>query len=134
MNTFEFQQKISVLYKLVVLDFWALWCGPFRVAKPILEKPAKEYAGQVDFLPINADDSQEVLERFYVCDIPTMITLRDGIEIARVMGTQNETNYRAMFEALADGREMIVPVTKFDRMLRLGAGALVIMTGILTYS
>ena len=63
-----------------------------------------------------------------------MITLRNGKEIARVMGMQKETNYRAMFEALADGREMIVPVTKFDRMLRLGAGALVIMTGILTYS
>lgn len=82
--------------------------GQCKGAKPILEKLAKEYAGQVDFLPINADDSQEVLEQFYVCDTPTMITLRNGKEIARVMGTQNETNYRAMFEALADGREMIV--------------------------
>jgi thioredoxin 1 len=134
MNTFEFQQKISISNKLVILDFWAPWCGPCRVAKPILEKLAKEYAGQIDFLPINADDSQEVLMQFHVQGIPTVITLRDGKEIGRVIGVQNETNYRTMFEALSEGREIIVPVTKFDRMLRLGAGALFIMIGIFTHS
>ena len=56
--------------------------------------------------------------------IPTVITLRNGKEIGRVIGTQNERNYRTMFEALSEGREIIVPVTKFDRMLRLGTGTL----------
>jgi thioredoxin len=134
MNTFELQQKISISNQLVILDFWEPWCEPCRVAKPILERLAKEYAGQIDFMPINADDSPEVLNQFPVQGIPTMITLRNGKDIGRVMGTQNETNYLAMFEVLADGREMIVPVTKFDRMLRLGAGALFIMIGIFTYS
>ena len=134
MNTFEFQQKISTSNKLVILDFWAPWCGPCKVAKPILEKLAKEYAGQVEFLPINADDSHEVLEQFHVQGIPTVITLRNGKEIGRVIGTQNETNYRTMFEALSEGREIIVPVTKFDRMLRLGTGTLFMIIGISTHN
>ena len=102
------------------------------MTKPILDKLAKEYTGKIEFMPINADDSREVLEQFHVFGIPTVITLRNGKEVGRVTGTQNEANYRAMFEALADGREVKVPLTQFDRMLRLGAGALLIMVGIST--
>jgi hypothetical protein len=62
--------------------------------------------------------------------IPTVITLRNGKEIGRTTGAQNETNYRAMFKALAEGSEVKVVITQSDRMLRLGAGALVIIEGI----
>jgi thioredoxin len=134
MNISEFQQTVSISSQLVILDFWAPWCGPCRVAKPILAKLAKEYAGQVKFLPINADDSQEVLEQFHVRGIPTVITLRNGKEVGRVTGTQNETNYRMMFMELVEGREIEVPLTEWDRMLRLGAGAVFIMVGISTHS
>jgi thioredoxin 1 len=121
MNKSEFQQKISESNKPTIIDFWADWCIPCKMTKPILEKLGKEYAGKVEFMPINADDSREVLEQFQVASIPTVITLRNGKEIGRTTGAQNETNYRAMFKALAEGS---------DRMLRLGAGALVIIEGI----
>jgi thioredoxin 1 len=49
-----------------------------------------------------------------------------------VTGAQNEANYRAMFEALSEGKEVKVPLTQFDRMLRLGGGALFVMVGIST--
>jgi len=132
MNKLEFQQKISASSKPVIIDFWATWCGPCMMTKPILEKLAKEYAEKVEFMPINADDSREVLEQFRVFGIPTVITLRNGKEVGRITGAQNATNYRAMFEALAEGREVKAPLTQFDRMLRLGAGALFIMVGIST--
>ena len=104
------------------------------MTKPILDKLAKEYAEKVQFMPINADDSREVLEQFRVFGIPTVITLRNGKEVGRVTGAQTEENYRAMFEALAEGKEVKVPLTQFDRMLRLGAGGLFIMVGISTHS
>lgn len=132
MNRSEFQQKISASSKPVIIDFWATWCGPCMMTKPILEKLAKEYADKVEFMPINADESREALEQFRVFGIPTVISLRDGKEVGRVTGAQNEANYRAMFEALSEGREIKVPLAQFDRMLRLGAGALFIMVGVST--
>ncbi|MBK8781427.1 MAG: DUF2892 domain-containing protein [Anaerolineales bacterium] len=134
MNTSEFQQKISASSELIVIDFWAPWCRPCMVTKPILEKLAKEYAGKVEFLPINADDSREILEQFRIFGIPTVISLRNGKEAGRITGAQNETNYRAVFEALSTGREMQTSLTQFDRMLRLGAGALFIMVAISTHN
>jgi len=134
MNKLEFQQKISESNKPVIIDFWATWCSPCMMTKPILEKLGKEYAEKVEFMPINADDSREVLEQFHVLGIPTVITLRDGKEVGRATGSQNEENYRMMFEALAEGREVKVPIAQFDRMLRLGAGALFIMIGISTHN
>ena len=104
------------------------------MTKPILDKLAKEYAEKVEFMPINADSSREVLEQFRVFGIPTVITLRNGKEVGRVTGAQTEGNYRTMFEALAEGKEVKVPLTQFDRMLRLGAGGLFIMVGISTNS
>ena len=102
------------------------------MTKPILEKLAKEYDSKVQFMPVNADESRDVLEQFKVYGIPTVITLRDGKEVGRVTGAQNESSYRAMFEALAEGKEVKVPLTSFDRMLRLGAGAVFVAMGITT--
>jgi thioredoxin 1 len=132
MNKIEFQQKISTSEKPIVVDFWATWCGPCMMTKPILDKLGKEYAEKVEFLPINADDSREILEHFRVFGIPTVITIRNGKEVGRVTGAQNEAGYRMMFEALAEGKEVKVPLTTFDRMLRLGAGGLFVMVGIST--
>jgi thioredoxin 1 len=130
MNQSEFQEKISNANKPVIVDFWASWCGPCMMTKPVLEKLGKEYAEKVEFMPINADDSREVLEKFKIFGIPTVITLRDGKEVGRVTGAQNEASYRAMFEALAEGKEVKVPLTQFDRMLRLGAGAAFVIIGV----
>ena len=132
MNQTEFQQKVSGAGKPVIVDFWAPWCGPCMMTKPTLEKLGREYADKVEFMPVNADEAREVLEHFKIFGIPTVITLRDGKEVGRVTGAQNEAGYRAMFEALAEGREVKVPMTAFDRILRLGAGAAFVIIGINT--
>jgi thioredoxin 1 len=132
MNKAEFQQKVSGAGKPVIVDFWASWCGPCMMTKPILDKLGKEYTEKVEFMPVNADESREVLEQFKVFGIPTVITMRDGQEVGRVTGAQNEAGYRALFEALAEGKEVKVPMTAFDRMLRLGAGLVLVVIGINT--
>jgi len=130
MNLLQFQQKISSADKPIVVDFWAEWCMPCKMTKPVLEKLAREYSDKVEFLPINADDSRDVLEHFKVMGIPTVLTIRDGEAIGRVTGAQNESVYRSMFDALAEGKEVRVPLSPFDRMFRLGAGALLVMYGV----
>jgi len=132
MNKAEFQQKISQTEKPIVVDFWASWCAPCMMTKPILDKLGREYADGVEFMPVNADESQEVLQQYRVFGIPTVITIRDGKEVGRITGARSEADYRALFEALAEGREVKVPLAPFDRILRLGAGTLFIMIGVST--
>jgi thioredoxin len=130
MNLQEFQQSIDSAGKPVVVDFWASWCGPCMMTKPVLDKLGKEFAEDVEFLPVNADTAREVLEKYRVFSIPTVIAIQNGKEVARITGAQNEAGYRSVFESLANGREVKIPMTQFDRMLRLGAGGLFVMIGI----
>ena len=58
---------------------------------------------------INADDSRDVLKQFRVLGIPNVLTLRDGKEVERVTGAQNEAGYRILFEALAEGKKVKIP-------------------------
>jgi len=132
MNLTEFQHKVSTAEKPTVVDFWAPWCMPCKVTKPVLESLAHEYADKVEFLPINADNSRDVLEHFKVIGIPTVLTIRNGEVAGRVTGAQNKDAYRAMFEALAEGKEVKISMSAFDRMFRLGAGAFLVMIGVST--
>ena len=134
MNLTDFQNRIAQTNKPVVIDFWAPWCGPCRMSKPILEKLAKEFTETVELIPINADDSREVLEHFHISGIPTVIALRNGQIAGRITGYQSEAGYRTLFTALAEGVEVKVHLTPFDRYLRLGAGTLLLLVGLFTGS
>ena len=130
MNKQEFQEKINSSEKPLVVDFWATWCAPCMMTKPILEKLGKEYAEDVEFLPINADESRDVLEDYRILGIPIVLAFKGGKEVARVTGAQNEAGYRAIFESMAKGVKVEIPMTQIDRMLRLGAGGLLVMYGL----
>jgi len=130
MNLTQFQNKVSTSDKPIIVDFWANWCMPCKVTKPILERLADEYSNNVEFLPIDADHSRDVLEHFKVIGIPTVLAIRNGESMGRLTGAQNETVYRAMFDALAEDKEVKIPISPVDRTLRLGAGMLLAMFGI----
>lgn len=132
MNLNEFQKIISKADKPVMIDFWAAWCAPCRMTKPILEKLAQEYEDRIEFIPVDADDSREVLEKFNIMGIPTVLAFREGKEIGRITGAQNEAGYRTAFESLAEGKEVKIPMSPFDRTLRLAAGTILAIVGVLT--
>ncbi len=132
MNITDFQKRISEVDKPIVVDFWANWCMPCQITKPILGKLAKEYNEKIEFMPIGADTSHDVLEQFKIIGVPTVLAIRNGEVITRLTGAQSEKNYRAMFELLAQGKEVKIPMSFPDRFVRLGAGALLIVYGVST--
>ena len=132
MNINVFKKRLATPGKPIVADFWAPWCAPCRMTKPVLEKLAAEYEDKIAFLPINADESRDILEEYHISGIPTVIAFRDGKVAGRIVGARDEPGFRAMFEALASGSEVKVPMRQFDRMLRLVAGTIAAIIGIVT--
>ncbi|MCB6500523.1 thioredoxin, partial [Colidextribacter sp. 210702-DFI.3.9] len=71
---------------LLMVDFWADWCGPCKMLAPLVENLDKEYEGRVTVGKVNVDDEQELAIRYGVMSIPTVIFFKDGKEIDRKVG------------------------------------------------
>ncbi len=75
---------------VVLVDFWAPWCGPCRTQGPIIEKVAAAMAGQAKVGKCNVDEAPQSAERFGVRSIPTLVVLKDGKEVETFVGVQQE--------------------------------------------
>ena len=75
---------------LVLVDLWAPWCGPCRMVAPILEKLAQSYAGSLKVVKFNVDDNLGPAQKYDASSIPTLVMVRNGQVIDRVIGAQPE--------------------------------------------
>ena len=71
---------------LMMVDFWAEWCGPCRMLGPVIESLAEQYEGRAVVGKINTDEEGELAVRFGIAGIPTVIFFKDGREIERLVG------------------------------------------------
>lgn len=74
---------------LVLVDFWAEWCGPCKMMHPIFERMAKKYR-HIKFARVNVDQSQDISMKFGVQAIPTFIMFKDGKQVDKMMGAVGE--------------------------------------------
>lgn len=82
-ETFDVEAAAS---PAVLVDLWAPWCGPCRVVGPILEELVREYAGRLKVVKVNVDDNPATAERFQAFSIPTMVVIRNGKVVDRIVG------------------------------------------------
>jgi thioredoxin 1 len=84
--------------ELIVVDFWAPWCGPCRMVGPLIEELASEYGGKVIFGKLNVDENMVVPSRFGVRGIPTMIIFKDGQAVDTLVGACSKAHIESKFK------------------------------------
>ena len=72
--------------KLVIVDFWATWCGPCRMLSPLLDEVAAEMEDQVEVVKVNVDDADEIAMRYRIMSIPTLLFFKNGQMVDRSVG------------------------------------------------
>jgi thioredoxin 1 len=85
-------------HDLIVVDFWAPWCGPCRMVGPVIEELASEYAGKVAFGKLNVDQNTTIPSRFAVRGIPTMIIFKDGRAVDTLVGAYPKSHIESKFK------------------------------------
>jgi thioredoxin 1 len=78
---------------LVLVDFWAGWCGPCRALAPTIEELAKEFAGKALIAKLEVDENPVTAEKFNVSSIPTVVILKDCCEVEKIIGLCNKQRY-----------------------------------------
>ncbi len=76
--------------RLVVIDLWAAWCAPCRMVAPVLERLAARYADRLKVVKVDVDHNPRAAARFDARSIPTLVLMRDGAVVKRVIGAQPE--------------------------------------------
>ena len=72
--------------KLVIVDFWAVWCGPCRMIAPILDEISEEMADKVTVVKCNVDDCEDIAMRYRIMNIPTLLFFKNGEMVDRHVG------------------------------------------------
>lgn len=84
---------------VVLVDFWAPWCGPCQMQGPIVDKLAKAYEGRAKICKVNVDDNNGSAAQFGVMSIPTLIVFKDGKKVQQFVGVQSEEKLKSALDA-----------------------------------
>lgn len=94
----DFEEKVIKADRVVLVDFYADWCGPCKMAAPVIEELADEYEGKVVVAKLDVDANQASAVKYGVMSIPTVIVFKGGKEVERQVGFGGKDMYVQMIK------------------------------------
>jgi thioredoxin 1 len=88
----NFQQEVLNSDTPVLVDFWAVWCGPCRMVAPVVEEIAKEYEGRLKVGKVNVDDNPGISVQYGIRSIPTLMVFKNGQVVEQIIGAVPKRN------------------------------------------
>ena len=85
---------------LVMVDFWATWCGPCKIVAPVVEELAQEYEGKVTFVKVNTDENADLASRYNIRGIPTLMFFKEGDVKDQVVGAVPKAQLKSKIDSL----------------------------------
>ena len=85
---------------IVLVDFYADWCGPCKMVAPVLEELSMEYEGQINFVKVNVDQEGDLAGEYGVMSIPNLVLMKDGQVVKQVVGYQPKPAIKALIDTV----------------------------------
>lgn len=93
-------QEVLKSSTLVLVDFWAVWCGPCRMVAPIVDEISKEYGEKLKVLKLNTDENPDVAGKYRIMGIPTLMFFKDGKTVDQIVGAVPKAQLKSKVDAL----------------------------------
>jgi thioredoxin 1 len=96
----NFDETIAHAEGVLMVDFWAEWCGPCKAIAPVLEELARDAAGRLTLAKVNVDENHELAARYGIRSIPTILFVKDGKVLDQVIGAVPRAKFKEKLAAL----------------------------------
>lgn len=100
LNDKNFEEKVLQSTDVVLVDFFATWCGPCQMLGPVLETVQEEMGEKVKIMKLDVDEGMNTARRFGVMSVPTMIIFKDGKEVQRIVGLRQKAQIVGALEEI----------------------------------
>ncbi len=94
----NFSKEVLESEKVVLVDFWAPWCGPCKMLSPVIEEIAAEYQGKAKICKLNTDENMNLASKFQITSIPCIILFKGGAPIQKIVGFRPKADIQKVLD------------------------------------